>query len=91
MCRGNLHQGILSTTVNASHMTQGRAGYESTIPEVRMRGWIYGRLHWTYLTQDWIQKWAYMNLVKKLCVPQLRDKIFKYLDKRMTDQYLIHK
>jgi len=32
MCRGNLHQGIFFTTVTASHVTQGRAEYESTIP-----------------------------------------------------------
>ena len=47
-------------------------------------------VHWTYLTKDWIRKWAYMNLVKKLFVPQLEDKIFKYLDKHLTDQYIIH-
>jgi len=32
MCRGNSHQGIPSTTVTASHVTQSRAQYESTIP-----------------------------------------------------------
>jgi len=32
MCRGNPHQGIPSTNVTASHVTQGRAEYESTIP-----------------------------------------------------------
>jgi hypothetical protein len=31
MCRGNPHQGIPSTTVTASHVTQGRVEYESTI------------------------------------------------------------
>jgi hypothetical protein len=33
MCRGNSHQGIPTTTVTASHVTQGRAQYESTIPQ----------------------------------------------------------
>jgi len=33
MCRSNPHQGIPSTTVHASHVTQGRAEYESTIPQ----------------------------------------------------------
>lgn len=51
----------------------------------------YEDVHWTYVTQDWIQKWAYVNLVKKLCVPQLGDKIFKYLDKLLSDRYFIHK
>jgi len=32
MCRGNPHQFIPSTTVTASHVTHGRAEYESTIP-----------------------------------------------------------
>ena len=32
MCRSNPHQGISSTTVTASHVTQGRAEYESAIP-----------------------------------------------------------
>jgi len=32
MCCINLHQGVPSTTVTASHMVQGRVGYESTVP-----------------------------------------------------------
>jgi len=32
MCCGNPLQGISSTTLTASHMTQGRAEYESTVP-----------------------------------------------------------
>jgi len=32
VCHGNPHQGIPSTTVTASHVTQGRAEYESTVP-----------------------------------------------------------
>jgi len=44
LCRRNPHQGIPSTTVTASHVTQGRVEFESTIPQVRKRGWIYGRL-----------------------------------------------
>jgi hypothetical protein len=32
MCRSNPHQGVHSTTVTASHVTQGRVEYESTIP-----------------------------------------------------------
>jgi len=32
MCHRNPHQGVASTTVTTSHMTQGTAEYESTIP-----------------------------------------------------------
>jgi len=32
MCSGNPHQGTPSTTVTASHVTQGRTEYECTIP-----------------------------------------------------------
>ena len=32
MCRSNPHQSIPSTTVTASHVTQGRVKYESVIP-----------------------------------------------------------
>jgi hypothetical protein len=32
VCHSNPHQGILSTTVTALHMTQGRVEYVSTIP-----------------------------------------------------------
>jgi len=32
MCRGNPHQGIPSTPVTVSHVTQGRAEYEPMIP-----------------------------------------------------------
>jgi hypothetical protein len=32
MCHSNPHQGILSTTVTASHVTQGRVKYKSMIP-----------------------------------------------------------
>jgi hypothetical protein len=33
MYHSSLHQGVRSTTVTASHMTQGRVEYESTIPQ----------------------------------------------------------
>ena len=33
MCRSNPHQGVPTTTVTASHVTQGRVEYESTIPQ----------------------------------------------------------
>ena len=32
MCRSNPHQGIPSTTVTDSHVTQGRVEYKSTVP-----------------------------------------------------------
>jgi hypothetical protein len=32
VCRSKPHQGIPSTTVTASHVTQGRVEYESMIP-----------------------------------------------------------
>jgi len=38
MCHGNPHQGVPSTTVTASHVTQGRAEYESTIPQCTDEG-----------------------------------------------------
>ena len=38
MCRGNPHQGIPSTTVTASHVTQGRAEYELRIYKTRRYG-----------------------------------------------------
>jgi len=33
MCCSSSHEGIHSTTVTASHVTQGRVEYESTIPQ----------------------------------------------------------
>ena len=44
MCRSNPHQEVPSTNVTASHVTQGREEYESTIPQVQTRVWICGRL-----------------------------------------------
>ena len=38
MCCGNSPQGIFSLTVTASHVTQGRAGYESTLPRGTVEG-----------------------------------------------------
>jgi len=40
---GNPHQVILSTTVTASLVTQGRAEYKSTIHRGTDKGWICGR------------------------------------------------
>jgi len=38
MCCSNPHQGVLSTTVTTSHVTQGRVEYKSTIPQGTDKG-----------------------------------------------------
>jgi len=48
LCRSNPHQGIPSTIVTASHMTQGRVEYESKVPRGTDEGLDLWEAVWTY-------------------------------------------